>query len=255
MRRFLFFVLVCLMIFPSGLHALQTITLTEGESAFIDISEKNLNLVKFPLSGVRVYTSSRSLDIKVDGGSSFIKYLESEAKEPQEVFFVLPQGVYSLILVPKPIPAQTVVIRIPREELSEALQWESSHSYEEGIKDLMKAMYEERPPRGFSVREAGEERSLWQGTKQTLKSLYTGATLEGEVYRVTNLSNEVIRFEEKEFYEEGVLAVSIEKHELLAKEETGVYLVKKTKTQKKLENLLKKQNPLTILHEHQTKEK
>jgi type-F conjugative transfer system secretin TraK len=230
-------------------YSLTTVTPTQGQSLFIDLSLKNLNLIKFPSGGVRVYTSSKLLDIKLDEGNVFVKFMEGELPSPQEVFFVTPSGVYSMILIPKEMPAQTVIVRISEGELSDALSWETSHSYIAGLKELIKAMYEGKPPRGFSVKEVGQEVSRWGEVKTVLKQIYAGATLQGEIYELINVSKEPVRFVEKEFYEEGILAVSIDRHELKPAEKTEVYLVKKTRAQREFEKVLQKSNPLDVLKE------
>ena len=239
----LFFLFLC----NQDTYALDTVTLTEGQSLFVDLSERNLNLIRFPSPGVRVYTSSKILDVKVDEGNVFVKFMEGQPPGPQELFFIAPSGVYSMILVPKGIPSQTIIVRIPKEDVSEALNWETSHSYIAGLKELIKAMYEERPPRGFSVKEVSEERSRWKEVKEVLRRIYAGATLQGELYELTNVSTEAVRLIENEFYEKGVLAVSVERHELKPGEKTEVYLVKKTKAQREFENVIQKQNPLDVL--------
>ncbi len=239
----LFFLFLC----NKDTYALDTVTLTEGQSLFVDLSERNLNLIRFPSPGVRVYTSSKILDVKVDEGNVFVKFMEDQPPGPQELFFIAPSGVYSMILVPKGIPSQTIIVRIPKEDVSEALNWETSHSYIAGLKELIKAMYEERPPRGFSVKEVSEERSRWKGVKEVLRRIYAGATLQGEVYELTNVSTEVVRLIENEFYEKGVLAVSVERHELKPGEKTELYIVKKTKAQREFENIIQKQNPMDVL--------
>ncbi len=231
-------------------YGLTAVTFTEGESAFIDLSSKDLNLIKFPSPGIRVYTSSKVLDIKIDERNVFVKFSEGAPSVAQEVFFVLSSGeVFSMILVPREIPAQTIVVRIPKESMSEALSWETSHSYIAGLKELIKAMYEEKPPRGFVVKEAVLDKSRWKEVRAVLKKIYQGATLQGEVYELTNVSRETQRFLEKEFYEKGILAVSIEKHELRPQEKTALYIVKKTKAQREFEKVLQKTNPLDVLKE------
>lgn len=236
------------LLLASWVYGLNTINLVDGGSAFIDLSLKNLNLIKFPIPGIKVYTSSKFLDIKVDEENVFVKFIDETILSPQEVFFIVPSGeVFNMVFVPKEIPSQTVVVRMSKEDITDALEWETSHSYVSGLKDLIKAMYEGRPPKGFSVKEVEEEKPVWKEAKITLKQVYRGATLQGEVYEVVNITKEPIRFVEKEFYEKGVLAVSLDRHELKPGEKTELYLVKKTKAQREFEKVLKKTNPLDVL--------
>jgi conjugal transfer pilus assembly protein TraK len=235
-------------LFASEVLGLSVVNFSEGQSSFVELSLKNLNLIKFPSSGIRVYTSSKLLDIKIDEGNVFVKFLEEGMVAPQEVFFVIPSsGVFSMILVPKEIPAQTVIVKLPKEDISEALEWEKSHSYISGLKELIKNMYEERIPRGFALKEANEDKTRWKEVKMVLKKVYLGATLQGEVYELTNVSKDPLRFTENEFYEKGILAVSIDRHELKPGEKTELYLVKKSRTQREFEKVIRKTNPLDVL--------
>lgn len=241
------FIFIIVMI-TSRAYCVTIINFTDGGNAFADLSSKNLNLIKFPSSGVKVYTSSKVLDIKIEEGNVFVKFLEEISLPPQEVFFILSTGeVFSMILVPKEIPSQTIVMRLPQEDMAGALEWETSHNYISGLKNLVKAMYEGRPPMGFTIKEANREVPVWSEVRMTLKQIYHGATLVGEIYEVLNIAKEPIRFSEKEFYESGILAVSLEKHELRPGEKTELYLVKKSKTQRDLERVIQKSNPLDIL--------
>jgi len=232
----------------SQVFALSLVNFSEGQSVFVELSLRNLNLIKFPSSGVRVYTSSKLLDIKIDEGNVFIKFLDEGMVSPQELFFVIPSvGVFSMVLVPKEIPAQTVIVNLPREDILEALKWEKSHSYVSGLKELIKAMYEERVPGGFAIKELNEEKTSWKEVRMVLKRIYLGATLQGEVYELTNVSKEPVRFIENEFYEKGILAISLDRHELRPGEKTGLYLVKKTRVQREFERVIRKTNPLDVL--------
>jgi len=227
------------------------VELVEGRTEFIEVSDRNLNLIKTQ-QGVRVYTGGKLLDIKIDDGNVFVRFMEGMVEQliPQELYFVLPSGsVYSMVLVPKGIPARTIILRVPKEEMSDALEWETSHSYIAGIKELIKAMYQGRPPRGFSVKDVSEERTRWTGVRQGIKQVYSGATLLGEYCELTNTSKEPVRFTEKEFYERGILAVSIERHEIKPGEKTELYIVRKTKAQREFEKTLLRQNPLDVLRE------
>lgn len=252
-RQFLakVFCIAFLFVLWSGLgtnpvYALQTITLTEGQSAFVNISQEDLNLIKFPSSDIRVYTSSKAIDLKIDGRNVFVNVLNNTV-DPQEVFFVTPLGTYSLILVPKAVPAETIVVRMPEEDIHDALQWERSHDYVTGLKELVKAMYAETPPMGFAVKSVDKEVPRWKEVRQVLVSLYAGATLEGEVYRITNISDKPIRMLESEFYQKGVLAVSMDRHELSPGKETLVYIVKRSESQRRIDQILRRHNPLDVL--------
>ncbi len=50
----------------------------EGEKALVNISKKDLNLIKFPVDDVRTYTKSISLEVKVNGKNIVVSYTGHE---------------------------------------------------------------------------------------------------------------------------------------------------------------------------------
>ncbi len=236
-------------IFHSGpARALQTVTLTEGKTQFIDISQKDLNVIKLPgVSGIKAYTVSRVIDVKVEGDSIYVNVLDKQTTAPQELFVVTNTGTFPLMLVPKGVPAEMVVARTPSESIADAVQWEQSHDHVTGLKELIKAMYLEVPPVGFTHTKDSREVRSWQGTKRVVVAKYTGASLEGEVHELTNTTREPIRIVENEFYDRGVLAVSIERHEILPGGHTSIYLISRSATQKDMDSTMRRYNPLEML--------
>jgi len=228
--------------------ALQTVTLTEGKTQFIDISQKDLNVIKLPgVSSIKAYTVSRLIDVKVEGDSIYVNVLDKHATAPQELFVVTASGTFPLMLIPKGVPAEMVVARTPSESIADAVQWEQSHDHVTGLKELIKAMYLEVPPVGFTHTKDTREVQSWQGTKRTVVAKYTGASLEGEVHELTNMTREPIRIVENEFYDRGVLAVSIERHEILPGSRTAIYLISRSATQKDMDATMRRYNPLEML--------
>ena len=70
--------------------------------------------------------------------------------------------------------------------------------------------------------------------------------MEGEIHELSNISCGPARVLENEFYEKGVLAVSIDRHELAPKEKTNVYIVRRSVAQRQMDELTRKYNPLDI---------
>lgn len=235
-------------VFAASVSALQTLTLTEGATKFVDISQKDLNVIKVPsAAGLKAYTTSRVLDVKVEGDSIYINLLEKSVTAPQELFVVAGTGTYLLMLTPKGVPAEMVVARIPAETLHDAEQWEKSQDHVSGLKELIKAMYLEIPPMGFSVTKEKRDATNWIGTQRQVVTRYTGAALEGEVHELKNVSDKPLRVAENEFYDRGVLSVSIERHEIQPGERTTIYIVSHSATQREMDKMLQKYNPLDIL--------
>jgi conjugal transfer pilus assembly protein TraK len=221
-------VALALAIAPAA-HALQVITPVEGESTFVNISQKELNMITFPFDGLRAFTSSQGIDIKVQSRQVLITMSDQSTQKPQEVFFSTPYGTYLLMLVPKAIPAETVVVQIDKARIEEAEDWESEHDYIKRLKELVKSLYMGIPPSGYAMSTDKVDVSQWEGIEQTIVSRMTGAGLIGEVHQVTNHSTQAARIIESEFYREGVLAVSLTGHELRPGKSEQAFIVRKNR--------------------------
>jgi len=241
--------LIIVMVMAGQALALQSVTLVDGGSSFVDVSQRDLNLIKFQTTGVKAFTKSKSLDLRVDGENVFVSIAEGEAPAPQEVFFVTSKATFSLVLVPKAIPAETIVVKSQKEDVANALQWESSHDYITGLKDLIKSMYAGVAPMGFSVSDTGKDATKLAGTKELVEKLYKGATLTGEIHRVMNLSGTPLQISEQQFYQKGVLAVSINERDLQPMQDTEIYIVRKSETQSRMDKLQRGINPLDVVRQ------
>lgn len=194
--------------------ALQVIAPMEGESTFVNISKLELNMIQFPFSGIRAYTSSQKIEIKVQGRHVMASMLDQNEKKPQEVFFDTQSGTYLLMLVPKGIPAETIIMKIRNNETESADDWEKGNDYERRLKELVKALYLGKPPSGFVIRNEKADASIWEGIEQTVVMTMEGAGMIGEIHDMVNHGDSPVRFTESEFYEDGVLAVSLSSMEL-----------------------------------------
>lgn len=215
-------VLLFMSILATDASAIQVVTPIEGDTTYVDISAKELNVIKTNISNVKALSSSTRLDIKVDNKIIFVKYTGA-GNEPQELILTSSSGeVYPLVLVPKGIPAETIVLRM-REDTGEALKWEMALGQVKAVKELIKGMYIDVPPRGFLVEKLNEDRTEWKELSKTLIKRYNGAMLTGEVYLMK--ANTPVVLDEKEFHKKGILAVSLEKYELAPEETARLYTV------------------------------
>jgi conjugal transfer pilus assembly protein TraK len=71
------------------------------------------------------------------------------------------------------------------------------------------------------------EVKLWKESRFIFLEKYLGIDgLIGEKYRLTNISPSEMRIEEQEFYRDGILAVSLEKHSLASGESSHVFIIR-----------------------------
>lgn len=138
-------------------------------------------------------------------------------------------GVYTLVLTPKDIPSETITLVKPRRtpvvDRKKATAWETEQPYERTLLELVRHMARERVPDGYARIELDREIKLWREVRLVMQALYVGGHLSGEVYELTNEDSKAMRLEEREFYREHVLAVSIERHALEPGAGTKIYLV------------------------------
>ena len=87
----------------------------------------------------------------------------------------------------------------------------------------------------------------WLGTQRQLVARYTGASMEGEVHVLKNLSDKPIRVTENEFYSRGILAVSVENHDIPPGGSTMIYIAGNTASQRDVDKTTKRYNPLNVL--------
>ena len=215
----------------SNTFALKTVDLKEGMTEFVEISERDLNAIVFPVD-VKVFTKSDNLEMKIQDKRVFISFKSDmekggPARSPEQLYFLTDSKTYSMVLIPKGIPSETVIARI--EDISEkdgAMNWEKEQPYISAIKNLIKAMYTNMPPNGYEVAgvDVMKDVSKWAGLTQILNKKYSGASFIGEVYTVTNSTGDLVRLREQEFYYGEIIAVSIDTHELRPNEKTrGLY--------------------------------
>ena len=86
-------------------------------------------------------------------------------------------------------------------------------------------MYLEKMPMGYSVENLNKDVTEWNEIKKVLKKRYRGPHFIGEVYELTALTDVVLS--ENEFYTKGIIAVSIDLHNLKKDESTKLYIVRK----------------------------
>jgi hypothetical protein len=115
--------------------------------------------------------------------------------------------------------------RAPAVDREKAISWEAEQPYERTLLELVRHMAGETLPDGYTRVEIGREIKLWREARLVVQARYMGGHVNGEVYELTNVDSKDIRLEEREFYREHVLAVSIERHTLAPGARTKIYLV------------------------------
>ena len=172
------------------------------------------------------------LECDADKGEIYVRPVGGLGK-PVNLFISSQHATYTLLLRRSDTPADTIVIRDKTARLSRAEPGGATASartpqHVRALKGMLVAMAADRPPTDIRVDEVNRPIQLWQEAKFALVRLYEGRGLVGERYVLTNVSTQDMVLAEQEFDRErgGVLAVSIENHNLRPGESTSVYVIR-----------------------------
>ena len=121
--------------------------------------------------------------------NAFVKWLvvKKEGKDlyattPSELYIVCGRNVYTLIAVPKRIPAQTVQLSSGKADaIKTNLALFQEVPFEKKILALIKRIYTDNLPDSFTVERVNKSYPVFQGLSLTLHSI---VTIEGEGLRV-----------------------------------------------------------------------
>lgn len=227
-------------------QALQKISFSsEGDGGVLKVSRRDTNLIKFPIEDVEVYTRSKIAEVKVNKGNVVVAYTIENPQDPIDLLFVTPEGPYSLTLVPADIPSEIIMVDVPKSKNSQAKK-RKGDSGEEGfrvdsdhvsqVKELLKGMYAEEAPYGYTIKKVNQPVASSPDLLQRLEEVYSGSSLTGERYRLTNRSMNTIDLSENQFHQKDILSVSLEQLSLDPGEETNLYVVRKSQPQVKMES-------------------
>ena len=172
------------------------------------------------------------LECDVDKGEIYVRPVGGPGK-PVNLFVSTQHATYTLLLRRSDTPADTIVIRdktvrLSRVEPGGASAAARTSQHVRSLKGMLVAMSSERAPADIRVEEVNRPIQLWQEAKFALVRQYEGRGLGGERYVLTNVSGQDMVLAEQEFDRErsGVLAVSIENHNLRPGESTTVYVIR-----------------------------
>lgn len=138
---------------------------------------------------------------------------------------------HSIFLTPSKIGLETILIK---EKITKPIKTKSVQTAFEAkaepltksVKRLILAMArEEMEVRDYEVEVINKDIDLWREAQFKVIDKYTGPDITGMRFLLTNISPTVMRLGEQEFYKQGVIAISIDRHVLAPGENTYVYVV------------------------------
>ena len=169
------------------------------------------------------------LECDSDRGEIYVRPVGGMGK-PVNLFVSSATATYTLLLRRSDTPADTILIRdkTPRQSKATAAPDARQGTHVRSLKAMLVAMSSDRVPTDVRVEEVNRPVQLWTEARFSLVRIFEGRGLVGERYLLTNVSDQNMVLAEQEFDREngGVLAVSIENHNLRPGETTTVYVIR-----------------------------
>lgn len=242
MRLNFYFVTICILAAALGYAQANNVTLVKSTDGytFVDISLKDISRIHCESEiESTVYSKEKQIEIKTSGRDAFVKILPKmdNLKNkllyediPRELFVSCGGEVFSLVLVPKDIPSQTVILRNTISDIKKAGNYEIADSYEKTIMKLIQSAYLEVPPDGYTVRHINASSKNFKEIDLIEMYEYSGLRYAVTTYYIT--AKQDIELKEKNFvYLMGndVAAVAILKPTLKQGESTRMFIVRRKK--------------------------
>ncbi len=226
-------VVMALASITSPAAAIQIIDVVDGQSVAIRISAREMTRIAMADGGRIAHfwglDDRAVVEPDKEEGQIFLRLKAGAPKKAFSFFIKDNRGeTYTILAAPVDIPADTVMLRPKsRGSKTEYVGRNEAAPYKTKLKRLMRDMLRGAVPEGYQPELLSSRVPLWKETKFTLITRYRGTYL-GEVYRLSNVSKQVVRVEEREFgaLADDIRAVSIEQHELKPGETTLVYLIR-----------------------------
>jgi hypothetical protein len=176
----------------------------------VKVSSRDLNRIAVPSRILKVYTS-KPIEVKVEGSEAYVK-VPATVTGPVELYLLTEGETYSLMLVPAPIPAETVVIKAGAS-IRPGLE---SGDYIRQIKSLVRDVANNLTPAGYDVAliADGKEECPVKECSLVAVRRYTGARFLITEYRLSNPTREPRTYHEDLFTRTGTRAMAIEQHQV-----------------------------------------
>ena len=191
-----------------------------SESTTATVSRNEPNLLKVEGRKIkRIYGTEGLFTVtpEQDTGVAWLKPTTDKAL--MSIFITDDTGQhYKLLLKVEDIPAETIIIRGRKGHASQAGGIKNEPRNEEILSAIMALHDGEGDPKSGLV-------PLWKGVRFELVRVLELRGLRGEAYLLTNTSDKQVVMDEREFYRDGVQAVSIEKLVLEAGDSTAVFVL------------------------------
>ncbi len=223
--------LLTILTLPVSAFALQVVDVVDGRTVPVKVSRKELNRISMA-DGARIdhiWGAQDRMQVEPDSSSGQV-FVRVVGKKPFSIFVRADNGeTYTLLAAPTDIPAETVFLRPPYHSNPNGDSADRALPYIKRIERLMSALGRHALPEDYTPSADSEVIPLWEQVQLERKAIYSGDTLSGEIYTLTNLSPDEMVLDERELRllpGHPVAAVAIDIHRLRAHEATEVFIAR-----------------------------
>lgn len=226
---FIYLPVIIELLFSLKAYALETINVVNNASVQAVIGKNDFNRIF--VTGDRIMnvmgTPSAYL-IQTDNilGQVYIKPLQNQ---PFNLTLTTERGsVYQLKCIVRQSTAETINLQPPVMTPEQAQNWESETPYETTLTRLIRAMATGAFPDGYQISFSKNKNLLPLGSVATvtLISQYLGASLEGDIYLIQNLTSQPLNLTPQQLYREGAMAIALQSQSITPKGQTRLFIVK-----------------------------
>jgi conjugal transfer pilus assembly protein TraK len=208
----------------------RTIQLTNGGSVSVYLSSTEPNRIQLPFQNPHIIgTTDITVDKRANSNNVYIGFKQGVTRATQ-VFFETPDGagpVLGLQLVPKGIPAQTIIVEdVASRTTPEQAKANKSSEYITAMQSLMETVAFGGTPNGYSTVELKVAPIAMGGLMVEVEKKLSNREADIYIYRITNPGPATAYVRESDFDGDLVQAVSVyPKPSLRANESNKVIVI------------------------------
>jgi len=209
-------------------------------STRVFLSSSDANRIVCPNGEIKdvIFSDDKGVKVKITGNNAFIKFRVTKkegedvySSTPTELYVVCGESVFNLIAIPQPIPAQTVRLSSGPEKIAKNAAMYGGLPFEKKVISVIKSIYTNNIPEGFSVSNSNKKISLFKDLNITLVRSYRveGEGLLADEYRVSSSKDGELKLSEKDFLNKKIaarpLGITMDRHTLKPGETARIIVV------------------------------
>jgi conjugal transfer pilus assembly protein TraK len=224
-------ILIFNLLLINNIYALQVKNAVDNETVMAKVSSTDVTRIFVLGDRIKSVKGLKGAYSRENDEKNGEVYLQPSLLYQDRAFTVLiatEQGRhFTLLLTPTASPSETLML-VPKGVGQErAAKFEQANYYELTLNHLMVAMKNGTLPEGYVMRAVDNKTAyqIGQRLRVTLKALYDGLNLRGEIYTITNNLTTSVQLDEREFYKKGTRAISVDTIILLPKSSINLYRI------------------------------